>query len=152
MQNGKSLIQKRARPQLSCTPCRTGKLKCDRNSPCNQCIKRSRELQCVFLPPPPKKSKSTRNAKDRISHLEDLVIQLINQNNDTPGVQASSTFDDGFAVSNPNPIIKSSPSFSSIADSSNTATEFGQMKISHGSTSYVGAAHWEAILNGVCGF
>ena len=156
--NGKPTFQKRSRPQLSCKFCRTGKLKCDRNSPCNQCIKRSRESQCAYLAPPPRKSKPTKNTKDRIAHLEDLVIQLINQNNDASGERSNSslTLDNGFSKDgtalttiDQSSFIKNIPS-RLATDGSDAATAFGQMKITHGSTSYVGAAHWEAILNGVC--
>ena len=41
----------RPRPILSCLNCRRKKLKCDRNSPCNQCIKSGRQSQCTFSNP-----------------------------------------------------------------------------------------------------
>jgi hypothetical protein len=44
--------------------------------------------------------------------------------------------------------LKDSPG-SSTGDQSDAAVAFGQMKISKGETSYVGSAHWEAVLNGV---
>ncbi|KAK5677717.1 hypothetical protein LTS10_009600 [Elasticomyces elasticus] len=41
--------QKRVGRPLSCSLCRSGKLKCDRGTPhCNQCIKRSRQSLCVY--------------------------------------------------------------------------------------------------------
>lgn len=75
------LKQKRARSQLSCTPCRQGKLKCNRqhDPACDQCIKRNRESACIFVPPP-MKNKPAQNVKGRIRQLEDLVVDLMNQN------------------------------------------------------------------------
>lgn len=76
--SGNHLRQKRARSQLSCKPCRTGKLKCNRSHDpaCDQCIKRNREGQCVYLPPPTKQ-KPTQNVKGRIRQLETLVVELM---------------------------------------------------------------------------
>lgn len=70
--------QQRARQQLSCTSCRAGKLKCNRQYPCDQCCRRAREDGCQFLPPPAKK-KQSKNTKDRIAQLEGLVVQLMNR-------------------------------------------------------------------------
>ncbi|RMX87617.1 hypothetical protein D0869_02216 [Hortaea werneckii] len=71
------LKQKRARSQLSCTPCRHGKLKCNREKPaCDQCGKRNRSEQCVYVPPPVK-SRQPQNVKGRIRQLEELVVGLM---------------------------------------------------------------------------
>ncbi|KAK4550762.1 hypothetical protein LTR36_000341 [Oleoguttula mirabilis] len=82
--NSDHLRQKRARSQLSCTPCRLGKLKCNREKPaCDQCTKRGRESACLFLPPPAK-HKPAQNVKGRIRQLENLVVDLMNQNRAPP--------------------------------------------------------------------
>jgi Fungal Zn(2)-Cys(6) binuclear cluster domain len=155
--NGHSHAQKRARPQLSCTFCRSGKLKCDRSTPCNQCVKRSREPECIYLPPPPKKSRGIKNTKDRIAHLEGLVLQLINQNSSDPGNESQSSItpssqppqdDSSPSTSDSSLTVRDSPASPSSNDAEG-ASAFGQMRISHGTSSYVGAAHWEAILSGV---
>ncbi|KAI7280054.1 hypothetical protein KC345_g5006 [Hortaea werneckii] len=71
------LKQKRARSQLSCTPCRHGKLKCNREKPaCDQCGKRNKSEQCVYVPPPVK-SRQPQNVKGRIRQLEELVVGLM---------------------------------------------------------------------------
>jgi hypothetical protein len=158
--NMSSSAQKRARQQLSCTACRNGKLRCNRQQPCDQCIKRSRDSTCQYLAPPPKK-KHSRNTKDRIAHLESLVLQLMNRDG-APGSETSpqslnehgSTSSDAHSSN-----ITTSPNQSSNKDSPESSTdgvvldrhtfEFGQLKISKGEASYKGAAHWEAILDGV---
>jgi hypothetical protein len=159
-QNENLSQQKRARPQLSCTFCRNGKLKCDRRSPCNQCLKRSIESQCVYLPPPPKKVRVPKNTKERVIQLENLVLQLIHQQNlsskdlENESPDAAKTalqHGSGPELSGhiKSPASKDSPT-SSTSEGSDEFIGFGQLSISHGGTSYVGSSHWEAILNGVC--
>ncbi|TVY14500.1 Fusarisetin A cluster transcription factor fsa6 [Lachnellula arida] len=63
---------KRNRTQLSCTPCRHAKLKCDRVSPCSQCLKRDRPAACVF-PEPTQRKRPVVSMRDRVRHLEGLV-------------------------------------------------------------------------------
>lgn len=155
-----SSVQKRARQQLSCTACRNGKLRCDRHSPCDQCLKRNRETSCQYLPPPPKK-KQNRNTKDRIAHLEGLVVQLMNRdggsgNESSPQSHTehgSSSSDEQMSYSIPSSTLQDSvkETHSSPSDVGNetSAAEFGQLSLSNGNARYKGAAHWEAILEGV---
>ncbi|KAK4195438.1 hypothetical protein QBC40DRAFT_289059 [Triangularia verruculosa] len=42
--------KKRSRIRFSCTTCRDKKLKCDRQTPCDQCTKRGIEATCEFIP------------------------------------------------------------------------------------------------------
>jgi hypothetical protein len=42
------LPRKRRRPALACAPCRLRKVKCDRNSPCEQCAQRNSDL-CTYI-------------------------------------------------------------------------------------------------------
>jgi hypothetical protein len=158
--------QKRARTQLSCTPCRTGKLKCDRASPCEPCVKRGREAACIY-PPPPVKSKPT-NVKGRIRQLESLVVDLMNQQQkqtlatpDTAGspaarsrsitsetidlapyTEAASPSDHGSAPRN------GSVSCDTGSDSG-LEKPFGHMSIKRDEISYTGAGHWQTILSSI---
>ncbi|OAG06745.1 uncharacterized protein CC84DRAFT_620271 [Paraphaeosphaeria sporulosa] len=124
---------KRARPQLSCTPCRQGKLKCNREHPvCDQCAKRSRQEVCQYVPPPPR-NKQAQNMRGRIRNLESLVVNLINQKQQEDGA--------------------STPAAPSIEPTATKEVEelsletFGQMRISsQGNDHYVGAGHWSALL------
>ncbi|KLU91363.1 hypothetical protein MAPG_09884, partial [Magnaporthiopsis poae ATCC 64411] len=51
--------QKRIRILLSCGPCRTSKLKCDRASPCRQCIRKGLPPdECVYAPPPTRRQRN----------------------------------------------------------------------------------------------
>ncbi|KAK4978767.1 hypothetical protein LTR42_001267 [Elasticomyces elasticus] len=172
--NNHHLKQKRARSQLSCAPCRTGKLKCNREKPhCDQCIKRTREGQCLYIPPPVK-HKPVQNVKGRIRQLEELVVDLMNQNNVTTGPQhqkkqqRDNRHESTNSHDQPTPPSDNeiSPQFSASTERSQqygsdeqtppenddvdaTTTPFGQMRISRNEISYVGDSHWNAILNSI---
>lgn len=159
--------QKRARTQLSCTPCRTGKLKCDRASPCEPCLKRGREAACTY-PPPPAKSKPA-NVKGRIRQLESLVVDLMNQQQkqslSTPGTAGSQSGCSRSAVSEtvdsipytePTPpsdhesgLRHSSVSYDAGSPESGVERPFGHMSISKDEVSYHGAGHWQTILSSI---
>ncbi|KAF1952615.1 hypothetical protein CC80DRAFT_571747 [Byssothecium circinans] len=120
---------KRARPQLSCVPCRQGKLKCNREQPiCDQCTKRSRHDVCQYVPPPPK-NKQAQNMRGRIRNLESLVVNLINQKEQEQKV------DEAPELEEPKPEELSPETF-------------GQLHISSSGNkaSYVGAYHWSSML------
>ena len=166
------LKQKRARSQLSCTPCRQGKLKCNRqhDPACDQCIKRNRESACLYVPPPVK-HKPAQNVKGRIRQLENLVVDLMNQNrNGQPQLNGAnekrgSLDSNGTTLQSQGPYAQptppsendTSPQFEdgnerrsdSPDDVDATTTPFGQMKISKDEISYVGESHWGAILNSI---
>ncbi|PVI06460.1 hypothetical protein DM02DRAFT_552389 [Periconia macrospinosa] len=110
---------KRARPQLSCTPCRQGKLKCNREQPvCDQCLKRSRDSACRYMPPP--ETKKTQNMRGRIRNLEDMVVNLLNQKEQDQKIKPISAETE-------------KPGLLRISNSGNEAK-------------YVGAYHWSTVL------
>lgn len=79
-------VIKRNRQVVSCVPCRTRKLKCDRQQPCTSCVKRSDAVSCRFFgasgaasvgsqsPSVPRKQMQIR-----LQQLEDLVNGMIAQ-------------------------------------------------------------------------
>lgn len=168
------LKQKRARSQLSCTPCRQGKLKCNRQHPaCDQCIKRTRETSCIYVPPPVK-NKPAQNVKGRIRQLENLVVDLMTQSQQRQaatrtvgdGEKRLSTGDAGSSVGPPTQLFSqptppsdndTSPQFSdqsqqapgSTDDIESATAPLGRMNISKDGISYVGESHWGAILNSI---
>lgn len=168
--NGEHLKQKRARSQLSCIPCRAGKLKCNRSHDpaCDQCVKRNREGQCSYVPPPAKQ-KATQNVKGRVRQLENLVVELMNQQ--THGSQRTAQSDTQVCTQSPQetqsrmnggaiepeqltpPSDNDSHRNGSLGgkdEDINEATKpFGRMRISKNEISYVGETHWQAILNGI---
>ncbi|KAK4225486.1 fungal-specific transcription factor domain-containing protein [Podospora fimiseda] len=67
---------KRTRVLLSCAPCRFSKQKCDRQQPCTNCIKKSREGQCTYVPKP-EKVKPERSMAARLRRLEGMVREVM---------------------------------------------------------------------------
>jgi hypothetical protein len=58
--------------QLSCTACRHAKLRCDRQVPCSQCVKKGRATTCTIPAPMPRK-RPVASMQNRLRHLESLV-------------------------------------------------------------------------------
>lgn len=85
-------IIKRNRQVVSCIPCRTRKLKCDRDQPCASCVRRYDEAACRFIIGGAGAAGSGRNspvanagpgrrrqeAQARLQMLEDLVSGWLN--------------------------------------------------------------------------
>lgn len=142
-----SPVQKRNRTQVSCTSCRHGKVKCDRQQPCSQCVRKGRASQCTFPMPTRKPVVSLRN---RLKHLESLVEDAMTaQNPAAQGALSNSPYTpngSGAALTG----SVHSPSSLHGQDQANgqQTPPSGQVLLSKGQT-YVGATHWAAILEDV---
>lgn len=114
--------QKRTRVLLSCAPCRTSKLKCDRGQPCSQCAKKGRDDLCAYAPrPAARKKPAAKGISARLKRLEGMVRNMI---------------DGGEAVGKPReqqeaPLVK------------------GHVVRGERGTTYVGATHCMAMLEDV---
>ena len=73
--------QKRNRAQLSCVPCRASKLRCDREEPCGQCLKKDRQAVCRYTPRV-EKQKPTKGMSARLRRLEGLVREMMDNEGD----------------------------------------------------------------------
>ena len=141
---------KRNRTQLSCTYCRQGKLKCDRERPCSQCVKKGRASKCTFLPPAARK-RPAAGMQNRLNHLESLVKEAM-------ASQPSNEFDK-FASNSHTPEIDPSPQLQTLIEIPGTFVEprrsahddvsnaSGQVVQGPNETTYVGATHWAAMLD-----
>ncbi|KAI0198988.1 hypothetical protein F4808DRAFT_451625 [Astrocystis sublimbata] len=67
---------KRTRVLLSCRPCRFSKLKCDRTTPCSQCVKRGKPDACAYAPRQ-EKVKPVKTMAARLRHLEGMVRGMV---------------------------------------------------------------------------
>jgi hypothetical protein len=157
--NEQHMKQKRARSQLSCAPCRQGKLRCNRGAPsCDQCVKRHKESLCSYLPPATK-PKNTRNVKGRIQHLEQLVVDLMNSrsmdddNTSTRQSVAETSTLDTFRTQDLE--LEITPPYSEDSNSpadqyeASQLASFGHLRIGKDGTSYVGSSHWATILDSI---
>ncbi|KAI0206226.1 fungal-specific transcription factor domain-containing protein [Astrocystis sublimbata] len=80
------VVRRRNRVPLSCYPCRSRKLKCNRGAPsCENCVKRGDTQACVYATPSSRrKNQNTAGAnatpddmQNRIDRLEGLVLSLM---------------------------------------------------------------------------
>lgn len=79
------VVRRRNRVPLSCYPCRSRKLKCDRSHPCSNCVKREGvdTLSCSYATPANRKRNQNQQAhspddmQNRIDRLEGLVLSLM---------------------------------------------------------------------------
>ncbi|EMR88111.1 putative c6 transcription protein [Botrytis cinerea BcDW1] len=152
---------KRNRVQLSCTPCRHAKLKCDRAQPCSQCQKKDRVGSCSYPTPLPRK-KAAMTMHKRLKHLESLVKDVMNsQQSDGPhtpprdGQEPENLVARAEALGIPAEDQRSNTAGNSLSslDKSSTIQQTtpppGQIVIGGKETQYVGATHWAAILNDI---
>jgi len=128
---------KRTRIQLSCSHCRHAKLKCDREKPCSQCVKKGRASMCTFMAPVTRK-RPVVSMQNRLKHLESLVKGVMTSRpSDGPNDSASNSH-------------TSLPSFvSPIYNKDGVSNSSGQVVLGPNETTYVGATHWAAILDDV---
>ncbi|KAI8961306.1 hypothetical protein F5Y11DRAFT_348585 [Daldinia sp. FL1419] len=77
---GRRKVEKRNRPPVSCEPCRTRKLKCNRGLPCDSCVRRDKASHCNYAANASRGEPSSarpRDLKDRLNTLENLVSSLL---------------------------------------------------------------------------
>lgn len=147
---------RRNRSQLSCTHCRHAKLKCDRNQPCLQCVKRGRDHQCRF-PAPVAKRKPAASMQNRLKHLQSLLKDVMAGQAPVGQPTPPSERHGDEIVSNIDPTL-SGEGTSCHNDLSQSAKpnakneplpSSGQVLLGTHQTTYVGATHWAAILDNV---
>ncbi|KAI0119965.1 hypothetical protein GGR51DRAFT_2985 [Nemania sp. FL0031] len=110
---------KRTRVLLSCHPCRSSKLKCDRATPCGQCLKRGRPDTCAYAPRI-EKSKPAKTMAARLKRLEGMVRGMVELE---PGGKGHG-----------------------LGDSAQGRNPSGSVVHSEQTTNYVGGTHFMAIL------
>lgn len=135
----------RNRSQLSCTSCRSSKLKCDRKSPCSQCMKKGKAAQCIF-PTPLARRKPAVSMQNRLKHLESLVKNAMVAQSPVMQSPGSQREDLVGSVSHSRPHVSPTDS-SDPKGSESTNSNTGQ--VVQGSNEYVGATHWAAIFENV---
>ncbi|KAI0159520.1 hypothetical protein GGR57DRAFT_490594 [Xylariaceae sp. FL1272] len=169
------VVRRRNRVPLSCYPCRTRKLKCNRGSPsCDNCVKRGDTQSCVYATPSSRrKNQSSSGAnsnpddmQNRIDRLEGLVLSLMhggaNVDPSTVAAAAAATSRSGQAEAGST--VDSSSSARHDRDDEgamrddvedagsdvddNLANSLGVLKVDvdQGKSMYVGQEHWHTLL------
>ncbi|KAK3503244.1 hypothetical protein B0T13DRAFT_486167 [Neurospora crassa] len=163
--------RKRNRIRFSCTTCREKKLKCNRQSPCDQCIKRNVAATCNFIPyaqneprPPPSVSGTTPGSQNagsrnrrgalqdmtaaaRLRHLEHMVQVLkaqMRREEGGGGGGADVPVSSSRAIS---PVPPSPSAQDTQPDAESRAPSKGTAGAMADQTRYVEVIHWEAVYD-----
>lgn len=161
------VVRKRNRVPLSCAACRHRKLKCNRTSPCENCVRRGDAASCSYATPGTrKKSSSASNGssstpddmQNRIDRLEGLVLSLMTNGSGSAGPAAAaqaistSTSDESpmsgrqNSMQEDNDMIREEGDDES--DTESVTNSFGILKVDNekGKSMYVGDSHWHLVL------
>ncbi|KAF7548821.1 hypothetical protein G7Z17_g6815 [Cylindrodendrum hubeiense] len=169
--------RRREKPLLSCTFCRSRKVRCDRQLPCKTCTSRGIGLSCTYKSGVPRNSKIS--VSDRIQQLEELVRSLAQQQQkQTPPTPAVNP--DGLSRDSSTQFFQASPIASpqsastaplASVDKDTLVPALSHASLSHGKdhpespapsepgsmrrhshgvgANYVGSVHWSAILDSI---
>lgn len=133
---------KRSRILLSCAPCRHSKLKCDREVPCGQCLKKDRVDLCTYAPKPDKR-RPAKGVAARLKRLEGMVREMMDADENVPQSFERSQRLAALVkqASKPTQGESESPTLSSAVE--------GNVVRADNTTTYVGATHCMAMLEDV---
>ncbi|KAI2467466.1 hypothetical protein F4781DRAFT_308912 [Annulohypoxylon bovei var. microspora] len=148
--------RRRDKPQLSCTPCRRRKVKCDRQQPCRTCSIRGLSMACTY---PDASSRSSdrepvTTVQNRIRELESLVHVLMqraaskNPSNVTPAPQPETSVSpvvEGYS----DPGVGPNGSGSGSGSGSGEPSDCGTLTNTPAGVNYVDGAHWTALLDSI---
>lgn len=159
------VVRKRNRVPLSCYPCRTRKLKCDRSQPCSNCVKREGNgaASCSYAAPINRKKsqassdQSPDDMQNRIDRLEGLVLSLMhNGGNVDPasaaaaGQSASQSVADSSSSkhrgSQQEEAIMVDDDGSDVDENLAKSLGFLKMDKEKGKVMYIGQEHWHSLL------
>ncbi|KAB5522818.1 fungal-specific transcription factor domain-containing protein [Coniochaeta sp. 2T2.1] len=165
------VVRKRNRVPLSCYPCRTRKLKCDRGHPCSNCVKRegAGTSACSYASPSSRKKNPSQSAsspddmQNRIDRLEGLVLSLMHggANIDASSAAAAAAASAAHAAATTSTTDSGSQRLDRDDDGAmrdddeedsdiedGLATSLGILKVDtdRGKSMYIGQEHWHTIL------
>ncbi|KAI1200757.1 fungal-specific transcription factor domain-containing protein [Nemania serpens] len=152
-------IQKRNRPPVSCLLCRTRKVKCDRQQPCERCIKSGEAGFCEYAPRAARKPRGSEPRAHpevrtkpegvskpvlqfRLQKLEEMVNGLVTSGAFTDPSLNTPSSSDHRAEADARSDLSSPPSLSAPSVSIHAGTRTGE-------GSYVGNTHWASILENI---
>ncbi|ORY57546.1 uncharacterized protein BCR38DRAFT_449404 [Pseudomassariella vexata] len=167
------VVRRRNRVPLSCYPCRTRKLKCNRGSPsCENCVKRGDTEACVYATPSSRRKNqssaglntSPDDMQNRIDRLEGLVLTLMHGGANIDPSSAATA-----ATASAEPVAPSTTNSSdqrideedevAMRDEAEgdsdvddgLATSLGVLKVDadKGKSMYIGQEHWHTLLSDI---
>ncbi|KAI1336761.1 hypothetical protein F5Y15DRAFT_393065 [Xylariaceae sp. FL0016] len=153
-------IQKRNRPPVSCLLCRTRKVKCDRQQPCERCVKSGEASFCEYAPRAARKPRAPEQPRSqvdvrprqepmsrpvlqvRLQKLEEMVNGLMYTANPQEHVLNTPSSSDQRTEPDNHSDLSSPPSIPPPAGPMHTSTQMAE-------GSYVGGTHWASILQSI---
>ncbi|KAH9892327.1 fungal-specific transcription factor domain-containing protein [Xylariomycetidae sp. FL2044] len=153
-------IQKRNRPPVSCLLCRTRKVKCDRQQPCERCIKSGEANFCEYAPRAARKGRPESSSRPqgepraklepmsrpvlqvRLQKLEEMVNCLVYTANPPEPMLNTPSSSDQRTEADTRSDLSSPPSLSAPGGPMNSAIQMSD-------NSYVGGTHWTSILDSI---
>ncbi|KAE8150537.1 putative fungal-specific transcription factor, partial [Aspergillus avenaceus] len=151
--------KKRTRVQLSCTACRSRKLRCCRTYPCTNCKKRGEALSCTFVGRGPR-GKTTHGqaspslVQDRLQHLENLILSLTQKQKLEESQGVGHPEEHAAALTPPadSRVLSRSPSASTNVEAKESPLDpSSKLIVKDAGTRYIDGAHWTAILEEING-
>ncbi|CAG8954361.1 hypothetical protein HYFRA_00005986 [Hymenoscyphus fraxineus] len=146
-------VAKRNRQSISCSTCRSRKLKCDRQRPCSSCVKRGDGIPCTYAGPI--KDARSRNVESRgsevqlrLQKLEEMVTGLMHK---TKEQNEPRNFLSDLAITPPEMIDPSLKTFTGSVNEAGVAapTEHSQLCDNDSGTRYLGATNWTTVLQNI---
>ncbi|PLB45462.1 hypothetical protein P170DRAFT_512152 [Aspergillus steynii IBT 23096] len=151
--------KKRTRVQLSCTACRSRKLKCCRTHPCTNCKRRGEAHSCTFIGRGPRGRASNGHAnptqvQDRLQHLENLILSLTQKKTleqNQGGSEALGDRENGSPQDDNQAMLDTPVSHDSVETKNSSIDASSKLLVKDTGTSYIDGAHWSAILEEING-
>ncbi|EAU35512.1 conserved hypothetical protein [Aspergillus terreus NIH2624] len=160
--------KKRTRVQLSCTACRSRKLRCCRTHPCTNCIKRDEAHSCTFVGRGPKGKTAQGQTspaliQERVQHLENLILSLVQKNQQAPNQNTTPTTPSVGATREQSNVSsqgsrrgsRQPPSVTpptTVSDAEYTPLDPpSKLVVGETGESYIDSAHWSSILEEING-
>lgn len=128
----------RNRQPVSCAACRRSKLKCDRQKPCEACVRRGYRDQCFYeaakvVPRNKRRTAASHDAQERLKNLEALVRQMAQPKESAKAISVSN-----MASGQPG-----------LHDQESHTSNESHTVVQGNASTYMGSTHWSAILDNI---
>ncbi|KAI9739818.1 MAG: hypothetical protein M1834_006539 [Cirrosporium novae-zelandiae] len=134
--------QKRNRVPLSCSSCRTRKLKCNREQPCQNCITRNESSSCSFAKSEASTSRGNGSSLQQRQKFISMQQQIDQLENVVANLMSGNKSDARLLGKNHNTMVEADYE-KNIPE---TERQLGVMKIDENHSSYTGSTHWADVM------
>lgn len=115
------------------------RLKCNRGSPCDACVKRNKQTSCEYAGNANRDKPKQRTTGDRLQSLENIVLQFVE--NGVTGKPPEADYRRAQTADH--------PGGSTTIDTSTSTDERGTLYVQGGQLNYVDSSHWLSILHDI---